>query len=362
VDFFVFYTAGKAWLQHQNPYPAIPVYGQPEFFYPPTSLLLYGIYGMFNFDFAKELWFTTYLSVFAVAALSCAFTIKGERKRWFGLITLLLLLASYPFQNLMLAGQSDLLVASLTVLSLLGQRLKHDYVSAFLLSIATLLKGPPILLLIYFVVYRRDVKYLLRFLFATIIIVGASLALIPIQLYWDYVVNVLPRLLISAGQFHQSAVSYLATVNANYLSPVVSVAGVALFAFFAFYVNSRTVDKVPLRDDAMFLINILVYLLLGPQTSPYSYVWIILPLALVLSGLLVDHKVRFMYLALISFEAFLLSSNNYISSYLVVTGQLPYPVNVAGNVMMTLSLIPIFIRPGSLVNAQSQLGLREIKT
>src|SRR5208282_410248 len=241
-------------------------------------------------------------------------------------------------------------------LSLVGQRLKHDYVSAFLLSIATLLKGPPILLLIYFVLYRRDVKYLLRFLLSTAIIVGASLVLIPIQLYWYYAVNVAPRLLISAGPLHQSVVSYLAIVNINYLSPAVSVVGVALFAFFAFYTNSRTSDKNSLRGDAMFLMNILVYLLLGPQTSPYSYVWIILPLALVLSALLADQKVRFMYLAVISFEAFLLSSNNYISSYILVAGQLPYPVNVVGNLMMTLSLVPIFIRPSSLIRVHSQLG------
>ena len=91
-------------------------------------------------------------------------------------------------------------------------------------------------------------------------------------------------------RFISPAVSYLATVNVNYLSPAVSVVGVALFAFFAFYVNSRRSDKDPLRDDAMFLMNILVYLLLGPETSPYSYVWIILPLALVLSALLAKQK------------------------------------------------------------------------
>jgi hypothetical protein len=262
----------------------------------------------------------------------------------------------------MLTGQSDLLVASLTVLSLVGQRLKHDYVSALLLSIATLLKGPPILLLIYFVAYRRDVKYLFRFLLSTAIIIGVSLMFIPIQLYEDYVVNVLPSLLISAGQFHQSLVGYLAAVNMNYLSPAASVVGVGLFTSFAFYVNSSTSDKDSLRDDAMFLTNILVYLLFGPQTSTYSYVWIILPLALVFSALLVDQQVRFMYLALISFEAFLLSSSNYISPFLVVVGQRPYPVSLAGNVMMTLSLVPIFVRSSSLVHVQSRIGLREIKT
>ena len=345
----MFYTAGRALLQHRNPYPAFPVYGQSQFIYPPTSLLLYGVYAIFNFDFAKALWFTTYLSAFAAAAFSCTFAIKGERKRWFGLIALLLALASYPFHNLMFGGQSDLLVASVTVLSLVGQRLKHDYVSAFLLSIATLLKGPPILLLIYFVLYRRDFKYLLRFLLSTAIIVGASLVLIPTQLYWYYFVNVAPRLLIPAGQFHQSAVSYLATVNANYLSPAVSIGGVALFAFFAFYTNSKRTDKNPLRDDAMFLMNIFIYLLLGPETSPYSYVWVILPLALVVSALLADERVRFTYIALISFEAFLLSSNNYVSFQTLTTGQFPLPLNLAGGLMMTLSLVLIIVRSGSLV-------------
>jgi len=99
----------------------------------------------------------------------------------------------------------------------------------------------------------------------------------------------------------------------------------------------------------MFLMNILVYLLFGPQTSPYSYVWIILPLALVLSALLAKENVRFMYLGLISFEAFLLSSNNYVSFYTLVAGQFPLPLNLVGGLMMTLSLIPIFIRSESLI-------------
>jgi hypothetical protein len=348
-DFLLFYGAGKALLQHRNPYPAFPVYGAPQFIYPPTSLLLFGFYAMFNFDFAKELWFITFLSAFVVAALSCTFMIKGERRLWFGLVTLLLVLASYPFHNLMFAGQSDMLGDSLAILSLVSQRSKHNYVSAFLLSVATLLKGPPVLLLIYFVAYRRDVKYLFRFLLSTAVIVGASLVVIPVQLYGDYVLNILPRLMIAAGTFHQSAVSLLATVNVNYLSPVVSVVGVALFAFFAFYVNSKTSGKDPLRDDSMFLMNIFVYLLLGPETSPYSYVWVILPLALVVSALVTDHKVRLMYIAVISFEAFLLSSNNYISFQTLTTGQFPLAINLAGGLMMTLSLVPIFVRSGSLI-------------
>ena len=347
VDFGIFYNAGKALIQHQNPYPRIPIYGKPEFFYPPTSLLLFGLYARFDFAFAKVLWFATYLTVFVAATLSCILVIGDETKQWFVLIAPLLTLVSYPFHNLMFAGQSDLLMASLTILSLVSQRLKHDNVSAFLLSSATLLKGPPLLLLIYFVLYRRDIKYLLRFLFSMALIVGASLAVVPIHLYWYYVVIVAPQLLISAGPFHQSIMSYLNAVNVNYLSPVISVLGVAIFAFFAFHVGCRKANKNILRDDAMFLMNILVYLLLGPQTSPYSYVWVILPLALFFSTLLAEEKARLLYLALVSFAAFLLSSNNYINPYVIIwqnsNGQLPLPINVAGNLMMTLSLIPIFV-------------------
>ena len=354
IDFFVFYTAGKAWLANMNPYPQIPVYGRPEFFYPPTSLLLFGLYAMFSFDAAKDLWFVTYMSVFAVAAIACTFMLRGERKRWYVLLALLLIFASYPLQNQMLTGQSDLLMASLTVLSLVCQRSKHDNVSAFLLASATLLKGPAILLLIYFVLYRHDIKYLLRFLLSTALIVGASLTVIPIQLYSYYLTNVAPNLLISAGEFHQSAVSYLAQAGVNYLSPIVSVAGVILFALFAFYVNSKKsseLDSDSFRDDTMFLMNILVYLLLGPQTSPYSYVWVILPLALVLSNLITQENVRFAYLALMGFETFLLSSNIYANFNLVVVGQIPYPVNVAGSLMMIVSLIPIFIRFSSITRS-----------
>jgi hypothetical protein len=180
-----------------------------------------------------------------------------------------------------------------------------------------------------------------------VLIVGASLAVVPIHLYWYYAVIVAPQLLFSAGPFHQSIISYLYALDVNYLSPVISVLGVTIFAFFAFHVGCRKANKNILRDDAMFLMNILVYLLLGPQTSPYSYVWVILPLALFFSTLLAEEKARLLYLALVSFAAFLLSSNNYINPYVIIwqnsNGQLPLPINVAGNLIMTLSLIPIFV-------------------
>jgi len=136
----------------------------------------------------------TYFSLFAVAVLALAITIKPGWRYLYVLIAALLVLTSYPLIINMQLGQSDLLVASFGVLSLACERLRRGFMSAVLLSAAVLLKGPAFLLLIYFVIYRRDLGYLAKFLVSTLAIVGISLLVVPANLYQYYFVVFVPRL------------------------------------------------------------------------------------------------------------------------------------------------------------------------
>ncbi|MGA2785867.1 MAG: glycosyltransferase family 87 protein [Candidatus Bathyarchaeia archaeon] len=346
-DFHALYMAGKSWLSGSNPY--VNLQAHTNFAYPPASLPFFGMFTIFDFNLATQLWVFTYVSLFAVALLALALTLKGERRYLYVSIAVLLFLVSFPLQMLLELGQIDLLVANLTIMSLVVERLKRHSVSAVFLSIATLLKGPAVFLLIYFVIFRRDLKYLVHFTFSTFVIVGASLLVVPIKLYWFYLVNVLPTLYseYSLGESQSIVrVLYLAGLNEPTLQAI-SVAGFVLLAIFAFCANSNRWAKVfgkrTLRADAMFLMNVLIVLLLSPRSLISPYVWVILPLALFLINLLMDH-VKIQYFTWVCLTAVLM--NSALSPNFLYYRTLP--LALIGNLMLTMSLILIYVHPTTI--------------
>jgi hypothetical protein len=247
-----------------------------------------------------------------------------------------------------------LLIADLTILSLVFQRSKHQIPSALLLSIATLLKGPAVLLLIYFVLFRRDLRYLVNFLISTIAIIGVSLIVIPFRLYSYYVVNVAPVLSFSiSGVGNQSIMRFVSLAGMTRFTPELALAGVCLFAVLSFKAGSRESSTVEgtIRCDAMFLMNGLIILLLGPRSTWYPYVWTIIPSALFLSALLIEKRAKFAYLALVGFAIFLINAN------FEPTGLGTYPLPLIGGLILLLSILPIYIHPG-IVFRSSRSGQR----
>ena len=204
-----------------------------------------------------------------VALVALAFTLNGDRRKLYVSLAILLFFTSYPLLILFQLGQIDLLLASLTILSLACERLKHKSVSAAVLSMAVLLKGNPFFLLIYFVIFRKDWSYLVRFLISTLAIIGLSLLIVPIQLYWYYAVTLVPRLSSSVpwirtgGGIADFIPGVLAFAD---IARMVSIAGYCLFAIFSFWASSKRFSTVnrTLSADGMFLMNVLVMLLFGP--------------------------------------------------------------------------------------------------
>lgn len=339
-DFHTFYLAGRSWLAHGNPYD---VNGKPSvFIYPPTSLPFFGLFGLTDFRFASQLWMITYFSLFVVALVAAALTLKNDRRNLYVSIALLLFLTSYPLLILFQLGQSDLLIVSLAILSLVLQRLNHRFDSAVLLSVATLLKGPAVFLLIYFVLFRRDFRYLAQFLASTLVMVAASLLIVPIQFYIDYVFKVLPTFGTSfALDSNQSITGLISLAKLSQFTPLISFAGFSLFAFFAYWTSSRkvVVDSA-LYADGMFLMNVLIVLLFGPRSTVYPYVAVILPSALFFSALLLEH-VKSLYLAAVGVGTFLL--NSAISPDFLEYRT--FPLAMVGNLLMVIALILLFVRP-----------------
>jgi len=331
-----FYLAGHQLITHGKWTP---------FIYPPASLPFYAFFALFNIELAGWLWMINYLIVFIATVVVLAFTLGGVRRTYFVSLAGVLFFTSYPLLIMMNLGQVDLLVASLSILSLAVQRLKHENASAIILSCATLLKGPPFLLLVYFVFYRRNLRYLLRFVLASLGIVAASLLIVPLQYYVYYFGTIAPHVasVVKEDTMNQSLLSY---TSSNVLTLVVAILGALIFSIFALGISSKKLGGTgadSLRDDGMFLLNVLVLLLLSPRTWPGTYVWIILPVALFLSNLLLG-RVRILYLIGVCFDAFLLNAN--LSQFFLQFSNYDIlPLAISGNLMLAAILVLTLLRP-----------------
>ena len=351
-DFSNLYLNGNWWLSGAYLDPPLHTLTY-HFAYPPSSLPFLGLFAEFDFGTAAQLWITASLVMFVAALLSVFFIVKPNRRYLFVSITALLFFTSYPLQVELQLGQINLLIASLTVLSLVTQRLNHRFVSATLLAIGTLIKGPPALFLIYFVAFRRDLRYLVDFLTAMLAIVVLTFFFVPIQLYWYWIVNIVPTLFVSAGAtINESITGSVSLDGLAYLTPAILLAGFCTYALFAFYVNSRWLkgfEHSSLSADAMFLMNTLIILLLGSRSWPQDYVWVILPAALFLSGLIIE-DVKTAYFALIVAGAFLFNLDTYpLFPYYFHPTISMIPTAVIGNLLMFSCLILFYLRNGAIL-------------
>ena len=100
----------------------------------------------------------------------------------------------------------------------------------------------------------------------------------------------------------------------------------------------------------MFLFNVLVMLLFAPTRANeiHPYVWVILPSALFLSAILMEH-IRTEFLAMIGVGAFLLNSN-------LVPGFLNYEVlslELVGNIITSLCLLFLYVRPTAIIGTST---------
>jgi len=346
-DFYGDYSGAKTWLSHGN------AYERTGFIYAPTSLPFYAVFTLVPFEVATQLWVISSLFIFIVGLLCLALTLHGDRRSVYVSLALLLFLTSYPLVVNFQLGQNELLLAGLVILSLVCERLNLRFMSAGLLAVATILKGSALLLLIYFVLYRRDLHYLIRFLISSLLIVGASLFVVPVGLYSYWILNVFPTFatafpLVMDPRFtlfpNESVIGLLVLVHLSRITLAVSVTAFVLFGAFSVWVTSKRTSKNYglLRADAMFLMNVLVILLFGPtDTLIYPYVGLILPLALFLSALFME-QVNLGYLTLVVFATLLL--NSILSPNFLYTPIL-FPLELIGGLILTILLIPICIRP-----------------
>jgi len=281
VDFYAYYLGGQAYGQGLEPYSAYA--DVQKYIYPPTFLPLYGLLARLDYNTARMAWVGVYALLFLCAAgFLLGVTPAGER------LTAALLLAglalvSYPLAYLIRQGQVDLVGSSLAFISLLFYVRKRPSVSAGFLAAATLVKFNPLMLLVTFVLFTWDWKYLLRYAAALAGMVLLSLLFIPPAWYAIFLTQVLPQLTGSLVHiYNQTPLRFFA---GHALAPrLITLGGAAVLSAFALWSGRRIREKQPHHIFAFYLLNVAGMLLLSGSAWIMAYTWFLLPVVPLLLG------------------------------------------------------------------------------
>lgn len=323
VDFLAYYVAGSRFERGDNPY--YWVMPDPEgivlsdYLYPPTMLPFYNLFSNLEYEKARHLWLFLYAFSYITAFVVLLFMVRRQFRLTFLVLGLLLTIVSYPLLLHIRNGQSDVLVISLVLVGFAAYARNFKVGSAILFALATLVKVSPVLFLIYFVLFLKDYRFLIIYCLISAVIVLFSFIAVPINLYPDYLLNVLPQ--ISSGTsywLNQSILKIIASHES--LARLISIIGFGIFALFAWLLSRKfeAIDKAPRASlaegefvsEGLFLMNLLVVLLFAGKAWSMAYVWTILPSALLLTYLL-HTRTKTWYLVVVSIAIFLLTSKVY---------------------------------------------------
>jgi hypothetical protein len=301
-DFFQYYAGGHNWRLGVDPYVNHPgdsrVIHQPRhddpsisgYIYPPTLLPLFGALARTGYDTARAIWLALDIAAFALLILVAALVSKGRRLE---VVTaaVLLTMVSFPFFYHVHEGQIDMIVAALSVGGFLLYPRWKGWPSAALLALAVAVKVSPILLVAVVCLYFRDWRFLLKVAVCGAVIFLGSLLVVDLALYREYVLKILPKISGSdPSMYNQTPLRFW------WRYPLAVKAGSALgYLALLFLVgvvgrNTRRLTQAERRvdvrteRDSVLLLAVVLMLLFSPLAWQMAYVWVIVPLALVLTA------------------------------------------------------------------------------
>jgi len=357
-DFNVYYVAGKAFSLGYNPYldnrhlnsslvdSVTPnENGFAIFNYPPTLLPLFSLLAKLEYDAARICWAIFYLTFYIAAFFALFFHTKKDSRISFFAIGALLTLTSRPLLFHIILGQIDLFIVGIVMLSYIAYSRNYYLLSAFLLALITHIKIYPIVLLIYFVLFFKNIRYLIYFILSFFAIIAVSLLAIPFDLYLYNIAVILPMYANGVSAPHsQSLVKFVADMEI--IPKLIISSGFVLFALFVWHLRKK-INLLPIKEqqnsmnlfrekEMLFFMNILVMLLFAPRVWQTAYVWIILPLALILTEQIKHLKIW--YLGLMGLAVFMMNFKIFYSIKELSS------TNMYGNILMLICLIIYFMR------------------
>jgi hypothetical protein len=196
-------------------------------------------------------------------------------------------------------GQIDMIVAGLAVTAYLLYGRRRSWPCALLFALAVAIKLTPLVLLLALVAYRRDWRLLLKTLVAGALLLGAATLLgVHPHLYVEYVTRVLPAASEGNPFFHNQSLlrswSHLGEwakypSMAGYALVVAAAAAAGLGRMTAGYEDAapRLGDQdaaLRPRDVQVLGLAVIGLLLFAPLAWRMAYVWVVVPMALVLAA------------------------------------------------------------------------------
>ncbi len=299
-DFFQYYAGGHNWDLGLDPYlnhPADaraiqhPRHDDPTisgFIYPPTVLPLMGLLARADYDAARAAWLALDVTCFALLIAVAVLVRRGRRLETLT-ACVLLTLVSFPFFYHVHEGQIDMIVAALSIVGFMLYPRWKGWPSATLFAVAVAVKVSPVLLVLVVVLYFRDWRFVLKTLVCGLAVLAVSLVWVDISLYRDYVADILPAIAGSdPSPYNQTPLRFWSRYPT--LVKAGSALGYAALLFLA-WLAGRNARRLPQEKrsidagaerNAMLLLAVLLTLLFSPLAWQMAYVWVIVPLALVL--------------------------------------------------------------------------------
>ena len=294
-DFYGYYTAGKSFQLGLNPYLDNGVTDHSlsdsrdssvysRYIYLPFALPFYKLLAGMDYDSARALW----LIINCLAYLTAIITImsclaKNHHFSWL-MANIFFVLVSSNFIFHIRQGQIDMLVIGLILLSFVSYQRGGKIMPAILLALATLIKINPVFLLLYFIIYKKDLRFLLNYAVSCVGLVLLSLISVPVHLYKMYIKIILPSIGKGSVYFYnQSLFRPLSTIipNERVLSLVLCFLLILVFGSLCYFVWRRKI-KGGFVDTAFLALNLLGVLLITPFSWHMAYVWILIPIILLL--------------------------------------------------------------------------------
>ena len=297
VDFHAYVVAGGRFARGENPY-TWPASGDgPErlsdFLYPPTFLPAYALLARLPYDYARTLWLGAYGLLHMAAMAAIAWRLPPEHRLTYAGLALGLSLTSFPLLFHIQLGQADVFVICLVLFAYLAWVRGWQWPSALCLALASLVKVSPAALLLAFVAYRRDGRYLAAYGLCMAGIIALSLVWVEPGLYRTYALEVLPAIAPGTSFWpNQSLLRYSGALPVS--GTALAALGFATLTAFTLWLGAE--PGAPRLDrrgwhaqgeaEAVLVLNLLAALLLAGYAWSTAYVWTILTGALVLTVLI----------------------------------------------------------------------------
>lgn len=298
-DFERYWQAATDFLRYGNPYVT-----RPDYFYPPFFVYLILPFGWLTHQQGQWIWFG--LNIMALSAfIALCIRASGSQlaRRYWGIVTLAMVLAPPTRLSLQLGQVSIMLALVLLASILLAQR--HAWLSGLLLAGASLVRINPAFLGLYYL-WRKPRSVAWWSIASGVLLLLLSLIIFSPAPYQHYISNIVQSNVARQGAYPYAAEhnislfgfwSRLLTTNPHAIpvidAPILAFVLVLATSLIGLWVCLAVGRSNP--DNPLWLLHVSVWLcgmmLLWPTNGYYNLVILLLPILIVVR-LLEEHMSR----------------------------------------------------------------------